>query len=51
MGGAITKPFTYRYSSPGREFKLELRFRRVEVDRRQVVAALKEAAEKVENDE
>lgn len=45
------KPFTFRYSSPGRDFKLELRFRRSEVDRQRIAAALREAAEKVESGE
>lgn len=45
------KPFTFRYASPGREFRLELRFRRSEVDRQRICAALREAADKVENSE
>jgi ParB family chromosome partitioning protein len=47
---ASARPFTFRYAPPGREFKLELRFRRSEVDRQQIAAALREAAEKLEND-
>jgi ParB family transcriptional regulator, chromosome partitioning protein len=43
------KPFTFRYAPPGREFKLELRFRRSEVDRQRIVAALREAADKIDN--
>ncbi len=45
------KPFTFRYVPPGREFKLELRFRRSEVDRQRIVAALREAADKIDNPE
>src|SRR5829696_7265583 len=36
-GGAVArafaKPFTYRYVSPGKEFKIELKFRRSDVER------------------
>jgi ParB family chromosome partitioning protein len=46
-----TKPFTFRYAPPGREFKLELRFRRSEVDRQRIVAALREAADKLDSSE
>lgn len=45
------KPFTFRYTSPGKQFKLEVRFRRSEVDRQQLAAALREAAEKLENED
>jgi ParB family transcriptional regulator, chromosome partitioning protein len=47
---AVSTPYTFRYAPPGKEFKLELRFRRSEVDRSQVAAALREAAEKIEKD-
>jgi ParB family chromosome partitioning protein len=47
---ASSIPFTYRYAPPSREFKLELRFRRSEVDRKQIAAALREAAERIESD-
>lgn len=43
------KPFTFRYAHPGREFRLELRFRRSEVDSQRIAAALREAADKVES--
>jgi ParB family chromosome partitioning protein len=53
-GGAVpdpsAKPFIYRYRSPGREFKIELKFRRSEVERQQIAAALREAAEKLEGE-
>jgi ParB family chromosome partitioning protein len=49
--GSVLRPFTYRYIHPGKEFKIELRFRRSEVDRLQVAAALREAAEKLEREE
>jgi ParB family chromosome partitioning protein len=45
-----SKPFTYRYVSPGKEFRLELQFRKAEVGRHQIAAALREAAEKVEKE-
>jgi ParB family chromosome partitioning protein len=47
---SASRPFTFRYAPPGKEFRLELRFRRSEVDRQQIAAALREAAEKLEKD-
>ena len=47
---ASLKPFVYRYAPAGKEFKLELRFRRSEIDRREIAAALREAAERIENE-
>jgi ParB family transcriptional regulator, chromosome partitioning protein len=44
------RPFTFRYTPPGKEFKLELRFRRSQVERQQIADALREAASKVESD-
>lgn len=51
QSSASPKPFTFRYASPAREFKLELRFKRSEVDRQRIAAALREAADKVESGE
>jgi ParB family chromosome partitioning protein len=48
---ASPRPFTFRYAHPGREFKVELRFRRADVDRQRIAAALREAADKVESGE
>lgn len=45
------KPYTFRYTPPGKEFKLELQFRRAEVERHQIAEALRAAAEKVERGE
>jgi ParB family transcriptional regulator, chromosome partitioning protein len=45
------RPYTFRYAPPGREFSLELRFRRSEVDRQRIAAVLREAADKVESSE
>jgi hypothetical protein len=45
---AARKPFTYRFVAPGKDFRLELRFRRSAVERREIAAALREAADKVE---
>jgi len=53
MGPRITpdaKPFTFKYVSPGKEFSLEVRFRRANVDPEDVAAALISAAESVESD-
>jgi ParB family chromosome partitioning protein len=43
------KPYTYRYVSPGKEFRLELRFRRSAVERKEVAEALRAAADRLEN--
>lgn len=50
LAGAASRPFTFRYVSPGKEFRLELKFRRSEVDRQRIAAALREVAEKIELD-
>lgn len=49
-GGASLKPYTFRYVSPGKEFRLVLQFRKTEVERHQIADALREAAEKVERE-
>ncbi len=49
QSGISPKPFTFRYAPPGREFRLELRFRRSEVDSQRIAAALREAADKIEH--
>lgn len=43
------KPFTYRYSSPGKEFTLEVKFRRSSVELEDVAAALRLAARNIES--
>jgi ParB family transcriptional regulator, chromosome partitioning protein len=51
MGPKITpevKPYTFKYVSPGREFSLEVRFRKSNVEAREVAAALKSAAKSIE---
>lgn len=45
------KPYTYRFVPPGREFRLELRFRRSAVERIEVATALREAADRIEAEE
>jgi ParB family chromosome partitioning protein len=45
---ARTKPYTFRYVAPGKEYKLELRFRRTSVERADLAAALRLAADKIE---
>jgi CRISPR/Cas system CSM-associated protein Csm3 (group 7 of RAMP superfamily) len=53
MGPRISpeaKPFTFKYVSPGKEFSLELRFRRAHVDPEDISAALIAAAESIESD-
>lgn len=44
-------PYTFRYTSPGKDFKLEIRFRRTQVKRAEVAAALRAAAESLEKEE
>jgi ParB family chromosome partitioning protein len=43
------KPFTFKYSSPGKEFSLEVRFRRSSVEMEDVAAALRLAARNIES--
>lgn len=45
-----TKPFTFKYVAPGKEFSLEVRFRRAIVDPEDVAAALMSAAESIDFD-
>jgi ParB family chromosome partitioning protein len=47
-GKAMRKPYIYRFVPPGKEFKLELRFRRTSVKDSEIAAALREAADKIE---
>lgn len=52
MGPRITpeaKPYTFKYASPGKEFSLEVRFRRSSVDTKDVAAALRSAAQSIED--
>jgi ParB family chromosome partitioning protein len=44
-------PYVYRYAAPANEYKLELRFRRSQVDKSEICAALRAAANKLEEDE
>lgn len=51
MGPRITpeqKPFTFKYSSPAKEFSLEIRFRRSQVEAEDVAAALRSAARSIQ---
>lgn len=43
-------PYTYRYVSPAKDFKLELRFRRSKADPKDVVEALKAVLENLERE-
>lgn len=45
---AARRPYIYRFVPPGKEFKLELRFRRTTVKNSEIAAALREAADKLE---
>lgn len=52
MGPRVTseaKPFVYKYNSPGKEFSLEVRFRRSSVELEDVAAALRLAARNIES--
>jgi ParB family chromosome partitioning protein len=44
------KPYVYRFAPPGKEFKLELRFRRSAVNNSEIAAALRDAADKVDSE-
>ena len=44
-------PYVYRYAAPANEYKLELRFRRSQVEKSEICAALRAAANKLEEDE
>lgn len=52
IGGArkanTGKPYKFRYQSPGREFRLELKFRRTNVEQKEIAAALRAAADQIE---
>jgi len=51
IGPRITpevKPYTYKYFSPKKDFNLEIRFRRSEVEPEEIVAALRAAADAVD---
>jgi ParB family chromosome partitioning protein len=48
--GQASLPYTYRYTNPGKEFKLEMRFRRSAVERAEIAAALREAADNLERE-
>jgi ParB family transcriptional regulator, chromosome partitioning protein len=52
MGPRVTaelKPYVFKYSSPGKEFSLELKFRRSSVELEDVAAALRLAVRSIEN--
>ncbi|MBC8031810.1 MAG: ParB/RepB/Spo0J family partition protein [Pyrinomonadaceae bacterium] len=44
------KPYTYKYVSPKKEFSLELRFRRSQVDASEIAEALRSVAEGLDGD-
>jgi ParB family transcriptional regulator, chromosome partitioning protein len=46
--GVKGKPYAFRFSSPSKDFKLELKFNRSEVGNHELIAALKAAIEKLE---
>lgn len=47
---AHAPPFTYRFHTPGKEARLELRFRRSEVSRDEIATALRQALQAIEED-
>lgn len=52
MGPRVTqeaKPYSFKYVSPGKEFTLEVRFRKSAVDSKDVAAALRSAARSIED--
>jgi ParB family chromosome partitioning protein len=42
---ADSKPYTFKYASPGKDFNLEIRFRRSKVEANEIAAALRAAAD------
>jgi ParB family chromosome partitioning protein len=48
QGAQSASPYTFRYSSPAKDFKLELRFRRSKVGPNEVAEALKSVIENLE---
>lgn len=44
----VPEPYTFRYTSPSKEFKLELRFRRSNIEEKDITAALREAIKSTE---
>jgi ParB family chromosome partitioning protein len=51
MGPRVTpepKPYTFKYASPGKEFSVEVRFKRSSVNREDVAAALRSAAQSID---
>jgi ParB family transcriptional regulator, chromosome partitioning protein len=45
-----SKPFSFRFSSPNKDFKLEVKFNRSEVGNGELIVALKAAIEQLENE-
>jgi ParB family chromosome partitioning protein len=48
--GQSATPYTYRYVSPAKDFKLELRFRRSKVESKEVAEALRAVVENLERE-
>lgn len=49
-GKAPRKPFSFRFVAPGREFKMELTFRRQQIERKEIAATLRNIAAELENE-
>jgi ParB family chromosome partitioning protein len=47
---SVSKPFKFRFVSPNKEFRLEVSFRRAKVERSELAAALRSAADTLENE-
>ena len=43
-----SKPFTYKYSDPDKEFNLEIRFRQTKVQDAEIAAALRSVADEID---
>jgi ParB family chromosome partitioning protein len=46
----VSQPFTFRYQTPGREARLEIRFKRSRVEREDVAGILKAALKSIEDE-
>jgi ParB family transcriptional regulator, chromosome partitioning protein len=48
---AKVKPFAFRFNAPNKDFKLELKFNKSEVDKKELIGALRAAIEQLESAE
>lgn len=49
-GKSLKKPFSFRFVAPGREFKMELTFRRQQIERKEIAETLRIIAASLDNE-